>query len=396
MIPTSTRNATLQDLAPMLQARHELTHDLVLPARDLYFADGVLNVIGAEQHLTEDGVTQADGNYRPTSGADGQIADALGVPVRYLRKLRTERPDLYDANVNGWLHGPDGPDPRKFLLRTFTAQDGSEGVLRALLSDRYKIIDDMDVLMSVLGAVRESGLNVDVRSADLSDSKMIVKLNAPGVTALAPILLANYRSPFGHADVEAARRFGNVAQDTREIGRAGDAPVVSAGIRISNSETGGGAFTITPELTVLACTNGIVRTVDAMRNVHLGARLDQSAVRPSDATRRANLELVKSQTQDAVRAFLDPSYINKVVAEVEAKAGVELSGPAQDRIEVVSKALAWTEDEQKGILDHFMRSGSQMTRGGVFNAVTSFSQTVASPDRADELDGSALKVLDLA
>jgi hypothetical protein len=43
-----------------------------------------------------------------------------------------------------------------------------------------------------------------------------------------------------------------------------------------------------------------------------------------------------------------------------------------------------------------MRSGSQMTRGGVLNAVTSFSQTVASADRADELDGSALRVLELA
>jgi hypothetical protein len=407
MIETSTRNATLQDLADLLQAQRGQAHDLIVPASSLESYNGVIHVPGAEQRLTVDGVDTVDGVYRPTAVADEHLADRTGIPVRYLRRMREQRPDLYDANVNGWLHGcvvvegdafadRAAPDARRFLLRTFSAQDGSEGILRAVLSDSYKVIDNLDVLLSVLSALRESGHPVDIRSADLSERRMVVKINAPGITALAPVLLAGYRSPFGNADVEAARRFGNVAPDTEEIGRVGNAPIVSAGIRISNSEVGAGAFTVTPEILVLACTNGIVRTVDVMRNIHSGAKLDEGIIQWSDATRRANLELVKRQTVDAVGTFLNPDYLAKVIAEVEAKAGVPLTGTPSKAIEVVGKALAWSEAEQEGILAHFAMGGGQLTRGGVLNAVTSFSQTVPSSDRADELDSAALKVLDLA
>jgi len=33
------------------------------------------------------------------------MADKLGIPVAYLRRLRAEHLALYDANVNGWLRG---------------------------------------------------------------------------------------------------------------------------------------------------------------------------------------------------------------------------------------------------------------------------------------------------
>lgn len=406
-INTTTRNATIEDLATMLQAQHVASHDFVASASALDSQGGVIHVADAEDHLSEEGVTKAPGVYRPTSVADQQLADATGIPVRYMRRMRESRPDLYDANVNGWLHGAVGvegdhlvtraePDPRKFLLRTFSAQDGSEGILRAVLSDRYRVIDNLDVLMSVLAAVRESGLDVDVRSADLSERRMIVKLNAPAITALAPTLLKGYRSPFGDPDVDAARRFGNVPDDTREVGRVGNAPMLSAGIRITNSEVGEGALAIVPEVTVLVCTNGMVQTMDAMRKIHLGSRMaEEGPVKWSEETRQAQKVLVQRQTIDAVSAFLNPDYLATVVARIEAKAGDPLSGPVNDTVETVAKTLAWTEEEQKGILDHFIRGG-QMTKGGVLNAVTSYSQIVASPDRADELDSSAMRVLDLA
>ena len=60
---------------------------------------------GAEAELTEDGVTQVDGVYRPTSTFLNGIASKLDVPVGYLNRMHQTRPDLFDANVNGWLHG---------------------------------------------------------------------------------------------------------------------------------------------------------------------------------------------------------------------------------------------------------------------------------------------------
>lgn len=395
----TTRNATLADMVDLLRDQHGRVTDYVVPATAMRSHGGNIHVAGAgEPELTLEGVTARDVILRPTSVFDEGMADKLGIPLRYLQRLRQERPDLYDLNVNGWLHGSaDGAprDPRRFMLRSFRGEDGDEGVARALLSDTYKVIDNLDVLMTVLSGVRDAGIAVDVRSCDLSDRRMYVKINAPGVTALAPVLLGGYRSPFGDVDVDKARQHGRIAQGTQQIGMAGNAPIVSAGLRISNSEVGGGAFTITPEVTVLVCTNGMLVTKDAMRNVHLGGKLETGVIRWSDKTQKVNLDLIKAKTTDAVSTFLDSDYVAQVVADIEAKAGDKLERPATDTVEVVGKNLGWTEGEQAGILDHFIRGG-QMTKGGVLNAVTSYSQVISDPDRADELDSSALRVLELA
>ena len=54
--------------------------------------------------------------------------------------------------------------------------------------------------------------------------------------------------------------------------------MVFAGFVITNSETGCGAFSLTPRLVVQVCRNGMTITRDAMRVVHLGERLDQGVV----------------------------------------------------------------------------------------------------------------------
>lgn len=40
---------------------------------------------------------------RPTAVADAGIAEKLGIPLPYLRRLLTEQIGLYDADVNTWL-----------------------------------------------------------------------------------------------------------------------------------------------------------------------------------------------------------------------------------------------------------------------------------------------------
>lgn len=39
--------------------------------------------------------------------ADRRIAARLGTTLAAMRHLREHRPDLWDADVNGWLHGND-------------------------------------------------------------------------------------------------------------------------------------------------------------------------------------------------------------------------------------------------------------------------------------------------
>lgn len=386
-IPLHARNANLADLASMLKEQHARKVDVVAPATTIRSRGGLLTIDGAEPVLTVDGVTSAAGTYRPTVVADEGIAEKLRVPVGFLKRLRDERPDLYDANVNGLLHGrsrrrADGTvetiadaDPRSFLVRAFRSDDGDVGVARAFLSDRYRIVDNLDVLTAALDGIRESGAEVEVTTCDLTDRRMHVKLAAPAIEALAPTLLAGYRSPFSGAEGAAN-------------------PVVFAGLVLSNSETGGGAFTITPRLTVKVCDNGMTVNKDALRNVHLGGKLDEGVVRWSEDTQQRNLDLVRSQAADAVRTFLDVDYVQQTVATIEAQAGAPLDDAAKT-VRHVAKTLRFGEQAADTILDHFIR-GSQTTAGGVLQAVTSYAQTLDDADAAADVEGSALEALALA
>jgi hypothetical protein len=330
-------------------------------------------------------VTAGSGMLRPTDVCDETISDKLGIPRAYLRRLRTETlpvPDIYgttpeaplpliDATVNALLVDFDKP----VLVRGFKPDNLlDEGVCRAILSDGYRAIDHLDTLYSALEAVREIGADVTVRSVDLSERAMRVRFVAPAIEALAPILLRGYRSPF-----------------TRDGAPSG--PVIWAGFELSNSETGGGAYRLVPRFEAPICTNGLTITKDVIRQVHIGGKLDEGVVAWSTETREKNLELVRSQTKDAVKMFLNVDYMTAKIAEIETKAGREVTKP-EATIEVIAKTLKYSETERETLLSHFI-GGGQPTAGGLLNAATSMAQTVADPDRAAEIEAGALAVLDL-
>ncbi|WP_433574850.1 hypothetical protein [Nocardia brasiliensis] len=186
-IPTTVRHADLADLVALLNRQQAAKVDVVAPASALRAREGFLDLSGVAPVLDERGVTDVEGRYRPTAAADSHIGTKLKIPVGYLKWLREQgRTDLYDTNVNGLLHGPlDAPtltdgDDRSFLLRLFTSgAAGEPGVLRAFLSDRYGIIDNLDVLSAVLDGIREADADVEVRSCDLSESSMHCKVFSP-------------------------------------------------------------------------------------------------------------------------------------------------------------------------------------------------------------------------
>lgn len=392
---TTTRNANLGDLLNLLRDQHARKVDVVAPASAIRSENGVLVVQGADQILSEDGVTTVDGRYVPTAVCDEGLADKLTVPVAYIKRLRAERPDLYDANVNGWLHGTDAlmgawgapdasgnrtrsviregqpGDNRSFLLRAFRGDDGEHGIARAFLSDRYSMMDNLDVLMAALDGIRDAGVDVQIDGGDLTDRRMVVRVKCPAVSAMAPALLKGYRSPFTGAS-------------------GSDNPTVFAGFVLSNSEVGNGAWSITPRLVVQVCNNGMTITKDAMTKVHLGGRLDAGVVRWAEDTTQAAVTLVKRQTRDAVAAFLSPEYLTTTIETLERKADQEVK--SHDEVKVLAKAAKFTDAEVEGILSYFTQGG-QMTRGGVANAVTAYAQTVEDGDQAYLLETRASALL---
>ncbi|MFD3923044.1 DUF932 domain-containing protein [Streptomyces sp. NPDC058595] len=370
----TARNASLDDLATILESQQDRKLDVVTAASALRAEAGNLIVQGVPPLLRDDAVVSVDGVYRPTGVGDEGIAEKLRIPVSYLRRMREEAPPLYDANVNGWL--AQDPD-RRFLLRALRADStpGAEqriGVARALVSPSYKVIDNLDILMAALDGIKESGHNAEITRCDLTDRRMYVRVESEQVRIAAPALLSGYRSPF--------------------TGQTGDElPIMSAGFIITNSETGGGAYTVCPCATIQVCTNGVTMTEDLMRTVHIGGKQDDGIVDPSAATQRAVLSVVMNKTRDAVDHFLSADYLETKLRQIEADAGRPVTNPAQT-VEDVTKQLNISKERRDTILDHFIRGG-QLTAGGVMQAITSTAQTLTNADQAYELEALALPAL---
>lgn len=376
------RKGSLQDLASELQEQQDRKADMVVPASKLWSHNGQVIVVGGRPEVIDaDGVTPA-GNIELTPSAvfdTGMVAKLSkpGRPVghKFIRGLREDgRVDIVDGIYNGLLHGAKDlgapGDPRKFFLRTFTGRGENPGYARALLSQSYRPIDNWEVLWTVIQGLQDAGFGGHVvRQADLSDDKMYLRVSVPEINALAPGLLHGYTSPYGGA-------------------RGADNPVVEAGIVITNSETGGGAFTITPELVVQICSNGMTIKKDMIRKTHLGSKMDEGMVQISDRTRQLNLELVASQTKDAIESFLNADYMNRVLRQIEHGSD-EVVSDVEKTIETVTARPAFTKADAKGLLASFMDGGDR-TRGGLVQAITSYSQQVDDPDRAYEMDADAL------
>jgi hypothetical protein len=367
------RNADLGEIVEVLRAQQSAKLDVVTCAINLRVADGALRVAGADHELTVDGVSTCDAALKPTASADADLATKLDIPLPYLRRMRQAKTDLYDTNVNAWL--ADRPE-RRFLVRGLRdTASTTPGVLRALLSDSYRIVDNLDILMAVLDGIRRTDVQAEVTQADLTESRMYVKVASRQVAEMAPELLAGYRSPF--------------------TGASGtENPLVFAGFVVSNSETGRGRFTITPQLVVQVCNNGMTINHHALSEVHLGGKLDEGRIRWSTDTHAAALDLVGKKARDAVATFLDRDFVRSQLHEITAAAGVAISAPAET-IEYVAKKLNFTSEQQDAILADFI-SGGACTSGGVLHAVTSAAQRLTDADAAYEMERQGLRAMSLA
>ncbi len=399
----TTRNATLTDMVAILRSQRARRLDVVAPATAIHAHEGNLIISGTVQQMTAEGITSAAGGYRPTKVADEGIAAKLGINLAYLRRLREQRPDLWDANVNGWLHGNDlagyPPDDRAFLVRLFQAEGDGLGVARAVLSDSYKVIDNLDALMATLDGIRQAGTEVEFDGLDLTERRLYARVVAPQIRAYAPALLAGYRSPFGGQVYIPGRTWtpeearAAAAREGRGY-EPGAEPVLFAGFVITNSEVGDGAWSITPRIVAEICGNGLQITADVARAVHLGSRHEEGVVRYTADTLEKELALITARARDAVATFLSPQYLQAKVTDIERKAGAPVRHP-EDTVRQVAKAAKFSDDMADAILAYFIRGG-QLTAGGVMQAVTSVAQTLDDADTAHDLEAQALRVMDLA
>lgn len=349
------RNSELTTLVEKLEKRNELKRDFVSPASKLLWEpDGGLIV------KTE----EADLLYKPSDLFKTQIAEKLGIPMAYFRKMEAHVPALLSQNVNGWL---DTRQRERFLVRGLEKYETNENVGRAFLSSNYNIIDDYDVLFSALEAIKNSGVDVEITKADISDNKMALHVICPDVEHKADAFLREY------------------LKENDAVGNG-----IISGFVITNSETGKGAFEIRPRAVIVKCNNGLVVKDDRFRRIHLGGKMDEGQIVWSERTQKKNRDLVISQVGDAVKTYLSPEYLGTMVERLATLHKIDLEYPV-DAVANVCKTLSIDEENKKNILDHFLRDGTH-TVAGIYHAVTRESQNMEL-EKQDEVENSAFELM---
>jgi hypothetical protein len=333
---------TLAELAQTLQEQRAMRHDLIADTRDLTMLNGTeLSIAG-------------HGEFAVNDLAHRQIGDRLKVPAKFYDRLRHEHPALLDHNANYLFRN----EPERRMVRTFKAQDGTTQTARAFLSDRYRRIDNAELVEAVLPML-EMIPDYEVKSCAITDTRLYLKVVAPRTEAEVAV---------------------------------GD--VVTSGVVISNSEVGKGALNVQAMIYRLVCMNGMIAG-NTMRAFHLGAHTDErDGIAYRDETVQADDRALMLKLQDAVRTATSEVEFMRIVDQMrEATQGERITKPKQ-AVEIVADKFALNDGEQESVLLH-LAQGGDMSRYGMLNAITRASQDVSSYERATELEAVGARVLDM-
>jgi hypothetical protein len=278
--------------------------------------------------------------------------------------MQTERPQLLDMNVNGWLQQMAG---KNVLLRTFETPDLTNNIARAFLSDRYLALDNYDVLFAVLDAIKRMGVKVEIKNADVTDRRLYLNVVCPDIEIQAHDFLKNY------------------LKDNNGAGNG-----IVSGFTISSSEVGCGQFSVRPRAVIIKCNNGLIKPEVAFSRVHLGGKLETGIIQWSQETRNRNYQLVMSQVTDAIKTYLSADYLGKMVADIAAAHDIKLEYPL-DTVQHVCKELRYNDDQRRSILDYFITDGDTQA-SGIVHAITRHAQK-EDPDTRNEMELDAFKIV---
>lgn len=337
---------TLVSLAQELERQLHSKKDLIVPSQLVHHSTGG----DGQTHI----VVNEAGNpvrYGVTPLARRQLADKLKIPHAYFERMREEQPVLLDRNVNTWLQSED--DRR--MLRTL------DGQVRAVLSDRYRRLDNFDLAESVLPILQQLP-DVRFESVELTETRMYLKCITSRLTyEMAP----------------------------------GD--VVQAGVVISNSEVGQGTLSVQPLLYRLVCRNGLIAADRSLRKTHVGRSLgieDEGLQVYQDDTLRADDKAFFLKVRDVVQAAVSEASFRQTAQKLQKTLKIPLVGDQVKTVEVLAQRYTLNDVERSGVLRHLITEG-ELSGYGLVNAVTHYSQEIDDYDRATEFEALGGKLIEL-
>lgn len=282
-----------------------------------------------------------------------QVGSALGIPAKYYDLMKKQKPELLAENVNTWF----GDRDQSYMIRSMDY--GSGRVARALLSDRYRRIDNLEIATAVLPLFAgQEGM--EVMSCEVTENRLYILYESSYKESYSDVLsvkIPNYQEQKCLSDIT----------------------------KIS-------------ELLVLFIqrnnTNGMVVSSLGERKTHVGRAakaMEDSFFLYSDETKEAEDKAFMLKLRDATLAAIEEARFAQIVGKLEESNNARITGRVQDVIELTGKAFDLNQPEQDSILNYLIQGGN-LSLYGLSNAITRASQNVESYDRATALEGIGWQV----
>jgi hypothetical protein len=343
------KKISLSDLVAELERQKNNRYDIVVPSDKIIMGyDSNLNKIYMD-------IPQLDGTTKQhgiTEYAHEQIATKTGIPAKYYDKMIEEgKFELLSANVNGWM-----PSKDKRLVRVL------DNDVRALLSDRYRIIDNHDILFETLQQfkkIQDGGIQIDIKESCLTDKHLYLKAVSPDISGE----VMHYK---------------------------GRTEPVQGGIILSNSEVGCGAYRVEPFVNVLVCQNGLIRE-RSFNKVHLGKERGIGLVDWSDQTLEYQDMTLWSELRDIITNTFKPEVFQEWLRKINDKAGMEIQRP-EEAINVVIKNYSLPLSVKNDLINQFMRESP--TVWGLSMAVTQVAQKQSNYETQIDMERVGSRILE--
>ncbi len=349
---------TIEALAAEILRQKDAKEDYLVDTKSLWMEpsgdDVILRVLDEDR---EDRIEPLDiGEI-----AHRQIGSHLSIPAKYYARMKDENPELLCTNVNSWMQrgGEDG----KSVSRMLRVLDGRA---RAFLSNRYMRLDHYEIVSAVLPILGEMP-DAQFESCQITESRLYIKVVNPRLQSeVVP----------------------------------GD--IVQAGVIISNSEVGLGSVSVQPLVYRLVCSNGMIVNDAVTKRNHIGRvnSADENFLLYSEKTLQTDDHAFLLKIQDTVRAAVDEAQFARgifprVVGMMRDANNARMNtADVPGFVRLTSREFGITEAEESGVLRHLIEDGN-LTRYGLSNAVTRYSQDVDSYDRATDLEGIGYSILSM-
>ncbi len=347
---------TLVELATEIQRQAEQKRDFIVPTENTLMAVRENNAL-----------TYEFGDQALSIGdtAHTQIGQHVGIPKAYYDRMKAEQPVLLAANVNTWMHA----NPSRQMVRTL------DGKARAFLSDKYRPLDNAQLAEAVLPVLMD--LNCEILSCEVTERRLYIK---------AVDAKVQRDIPAGH----------HIGDGTHTIVKARE---LHPTVTISNSEIGYGSLSVQGGTFDRFCTNLAIFGERSMKKYHVGQRFgefteEQVYALLTDQTRALNDAAIWATVRDVVKGAFDQAKFDALVDKIVDTQAQPLEGDVPKIVEVTAKQFGFNDGERKSVLDHLIKGGD-LSRFGLYNAVTRTAEDLLDYDRATEFERIGGKIIEL-